>query len=433
MITKLTSLQERQLTQHYDEWIKIGRSCDPMDKEASVEVMTYFYEKINKPKPIFIFCQSPFQAIIYYNILKNIGENIGENIEENLAVNLRKNLGRNLKQNLGRNLKQNLWGNLWENLEQNLEQNLNENLWENLWQNLEQNLDENLRENLGGNLWGNLWQNLRQNLGQNLGENLGQNLGRNLRQNLEQNLRENLRENLWGNLCENLGKNLRQNLWENLEENLNKIKIDIPSTYIRGSFDGYFPGYYSYMNKYLGIKYDKNDIEILRAWDKLSKSCGLVYTFKNFCFICDRPKIMKLNDNGELHNENGPCMEFRDGYKFYSINGVKLPNWVFNDPDRLSVKSIDNEANIEVRRILIERFGIDKYLQEKNAKVIDFEVGPEITRGLMKINNKEVYLCGHDGSTDRVYYMSVNPKSTTCREAHESISFLDESLCVGQG
>ena len=81
---------------------------------------------------------------------------------------------------------------------------------------------------------------------------------------------------------------------------------------------------------------------------------------------------------------------------------------------------------------MINRYGIEKYLQDTKAEVVDFEVGERVTRGLIKEPSGNMYLCGHDGSTDRVYYMSVDPDSTSCREAHESICGLDENLCIAE-
>ena len=81
---------------------------------------------------------------------------------------------------------------------------------------------------------------------------------------------------------------------------------------------------------------------------------------------------------------------------------------------------------------MINKYGIEKYLQESGASVLDFEAGERITRGLIKDNSGDVYLCGHDGSTKRVYYMSVAPESRNCREAHESICSLDENFCIAE-
>ena len=110
------------------------------------------------------------------------------------------------------------------------------------------------------------------------------------------------------------------------------------------------------------------------------------------------------------------------------------------DPASITIEEINKEDNVEVRRIMIERYGVGKYLHEAGAKLIDFD-HVEIIRGsgalmprcLLHDNNGNAFLEGTDGSTDRTYFMPVDPAATTCREAHESINGgLSESRCVVQ-
>ena len=58
--------------------------------------------------------------------------------------------------------------------------------------------------------------------------------------------------------------------------------------------------------------------------------------------------------------------------------------------------------------------------------------GKTMPRALLHDKHGNAYLEGTDGSTERSYFMSVDPAATTCRQAHQSICGLDESLCVAQ-
>jgi len=244
-----------------------------------------------------------------------------------------------------------------------------------------------------------------------------------------------LKNGIGKNIHENIKRNIEENIKEKVDENIlshvAKQNSEYFSTYVYGQFDSYFVAYYTFAEKYLGIKFEKEKSEDLHAWEKICKSCCITWTFRNICFISDRPKTINLDESGFLHNDNGPCIEFRDGYKFYADHGVNYPDWVHENPEKLNVSSIQNET-IEIRRIMISKYGIERYLQESGSQVVDFESGENITRGLIRDNQDNMYLCGHDGSTDRVYYMSVNPNSKTCREAHEGICNLDEDMCVAE-
>ena len=237
-------------------------------------------------------------------------------------------------------------------------------------------------------------------------------------------------ENEVGNEVGNEVRNeVRNEVWNEVRNEVGNEVKNFLFPYIYGSFDVWYSFYDFFDKEVFKLKKSKQ----FHTCAKMSK-LGLTWCCKDFCVVSQKPSYINKNENG-LHSENKPSLIYNGilGIKMYHIDGIKVPKWVFEEPKKLNVESIDAESNIEVRRVLIERYGVDKYLHKKNADVIDFEVGENITRGLIKINKNEKYLCGHDGSTNRVYYMSVNPNSKTCKEAHEGISFLKESLCVGQG
>lgn len=58
-ITKLTVEQEQQLTAERDDWLRIGRSTEPIDEAAAKEIITDFYRRIGKPAPRFLVFDSP--------------------------------------------------------------------------------------------------------------------------------------------------------------------------------------------------------------------------------------------------------------------------------------------------------------------------------------------------------------------------------------
>jgi hypothetical protein len=131
------------------------------------------------------------------------------------------------------------------------------------------------------------------------------------------------------------------------------------------------------------------------------------------------------------------AIEYRDGLGLYRIHGVEIHGWVVTNPETITAEKIAAEENIEVRRIMIERMGHGQYLQETGTQIIDMDSIPigggvdgTIIRALLKDKNGLQFLCGSDGSTNRVYYMSVDPRAKTCGQAHESICGFKENLII---
>ncbi len=96
----------------------------------------------------------------------------------------------------------------------------------------------------------------------------------------------------------------------------------------------------------------------------------------DFCMISDRPEILTVDEQNRPHNDDGPFCRWRDGTALYSVHGVRVPGWVVEHPDRITAETIENEKNVEVRRIMIEKFGLARYVQDAQFEELDVDKDP---------------------------------------------------------
>ena len=362
----MTTEQEAQMLQYREEWMKLGHSTEPLDLVKVEEVAERLYGLIDKSKPQVIHCQSPWQMAMTVAAFKEIGKMEAPN----------------------------LWSNLWSNLRSNLESNL--------WSNLE----SNLRSNLESNLWSNLRSNLWSNLGSNLESNLWSNLWSNLGSNLESNLRSNLRSNL------------ESNLWSNLESNLSEIA---KSEYSWWTFYGpwylYWLAFYDFPRKFLRLTnlYSKEDNHALDIWIDLANSVAGWAAYEGVFFVCERPVILKVDSNNRLHCTDGPAIRYSDGLEFYYLHGIHIENINYILAP-LTVEQIENEPNVETRRVLIDKYGQAEYLMDSGAQKVhedDFgvlykkDIGDTEPVMMVKVVNSSKEPDG----TYKDYWLGVDPKS----------------------
>ena len=76
------------------------------------------------------------------------------------------------------------------------------------------------------------------------------------------------------------------------------------------------------------------------------------------------PEQWLLDTAGRLHCAEGPAVRFADGFELGMVGGVDVPMHCFTDPSAISFTDIQHEENQEVRRVLLERKGIDAFLRE---------------------------------------------------------------------
>jgi len=115
--------------------------------------------------------------------------------------------------------------------------------------------------------------------------------------------------------------------------------------------------FYNFTNEVLGIKFrcqKKYD------WFQKTSEMGLIYPLENICVICDRPSEIHI-ENGRFHNETGMSIKYTDGWGCYSLNGIPMKEeYVLTPPDKIKIDTVINEENIDARRELIRKVGVDK-------------------------------------------------------------------------
>ena len=91
---------------------------------------------------------------------------------------------------------------------------------------------------------------------------------------------------------------------------------------------------------------------------------------RRFWIVSDFPTTLTKDEQHRLHADDKAACAWSDGWALYSVHGVRMPNDVFEHPENLTVARIEAETNAEVRRVMLERYGIGKYLLESKAEVL---------------------------------------------------------------
>lgn len=196
---------------------------------------------------------------------------------------------------------------------------------------------------------------------------------------------------------------------------------------IYGCYDAGWCAWTAYCDEILNIP----KLETTRPLRRLAEVAGFVITLKGVCIVSSPHTEIHLDEDGELHNEEGPAIMYEDGYSLYAIHGHVIPDYIITNPEKITLEVISKESNAETRRIMIDFYpgGPGKFLADSKAEVLDTDSvptdsqdknSPHLMRALVRVGS-EIYLVGTDGSTRRTYYMPVDGNPKTCKEAHESI------------
>jgi len=182
---------------------------------------------------------------------------------------------------------------------------------------------------------------------------------------------------------------LRDNLWDNLGASLRDNKIEYQGTDMWGQQDMYWVAFYEFPYLFLDIKYKDDELNKLTMWKEIGMSAMWWYPFEGICFICDRPQELNFDEQKRLHAEDRSAYLFRDGWNGYYWHGVSVPEYVVMRPEEITPKKITEEKNQEVKRVMMERYGWHKYLDNVSAKLIDKRLDPTNGKDLLLYEFKE--------------------------------------------
>lgn len=110
-------------------------------------------------------------------------------------------------------------------------------------------------------------------------------------------------------------------------------------------------------------------------WDQLhwrlqiASSAGPWWALERLAIVCERPLVLQIDARGWLHNESGPAIAYPDGSESWAWHGTWVPAEVLKNPDWITPESIARMPNIEIRRVMTERFGIERLVRDSGARL----------------------------------------------------------------
>lgn len=119
----------------------------------------------------------------------------------------------------------------------------------------------------------------------------------------------------------------------------------------------------------LGLRLPEH--EKYAAWERCAKLGGFRIMHEDFCIVSDFPERLHKDAQHRPHCDDGPSHRWHDGWSIYHVHGVRVPEYVVMRPQEITPAKIDAEANAEVRRVMLNRYGVERYIRDTQAQVVD--------------------------------------------------------------
>lgn len=146
------------------------------------------------------------------------------------------------------------------------------------------------------------------------------------------------------------------------------LEIDFIWPYIDGHFFSYYFAWIEAMQS-IGVQNITDDsVNAIMETSKI----GLYYPLDEIVIVGSKPSIICRNSTGQLHADEKPAVEWHDGFKLYFLNGISMEtHYVMTPAEKINVKDILKESNVDVRRELIRKVGIERVMSELPSKLLN--------------------------------------------------------------
>lgn len=151
------------------------------------------------------------------------------------------------------------------------------------------------------------------------------------------------------------------------------------------------------------------------AWEQCAIEGGFRIMHDEFCMVSDFPERIMIDAQNRPHSEDGPSHRWRDGWSLWHIHGVRVTEQIVMRPETITIEQIKAEQNAEVRRVMIDRYGEERYIVDSGMRAVAHDetfgtlyveaqaAGTPIAK--IRVVNRSPEL---DGSF-RVYWLDHNP------------------------
>ncbi|GAA2855505.1 hypothetical protein GCM10010517_13670 [Streptosporangium fragile] len=154
---------------------------------------------------------------------------------------------------------------------------------------------------------------------------------------------------------------------------------------------------------------------------RVAESAGWWWPFERVALVCERPAGLHRDDVGRLHRGDGPALVFPDGFAVHAWHGMPVPADFGASIANLTPERIRTEENAELRRVMLEHFGYDRYLAESGATPVHRDETGVLWRIDLDDDEPVVMVevvnatAEPDGTFNR-YWLRVPPATRTARE-----------------
>ncbi|MEU9704745.1 DUF6745 domain-containing protein, partial [Streptomyces sp. NPDC047981] len=161
--------------------------------------------------------------------------------------------------------------------------------------------------------------------------------------------------------------------------------------------------------------------ERLAGLTAVAENAGWWWPYEKVAVVCERPVELHRDEAGRLDRGDGPALAYGDGFALHAWRGMAVPAEFLAELGGLTPERIRSEENAELRRVMLEFYGYERYLAESGAQPVARDESGVLWR-IELVDDEDVVMVEvvnatpEPDGTFRTYWLRVPPRTRTARE-----------------
>lgn len=150
------------------------------------------------------------------------------------------------------------------------------------------------------------------------------------------------------------------------------------------------------------------------------RSAGWWWPYDRVAVVCERPVALHRDEAGRLDHGDGPALAYPDGFALHAWRGMPVPADFLAELPTLTPERIRSEENAELRRVMLEYYGYDRYLTNSGARPVNRDRTGTLWRIDLPDDEPVVMVevlnsTPEPDGTRRTYWLRVPPSTRTAK------------------
>ncbi|MEV6979069.1 DUF6745 domain-containing protein, partial [Kitasatospora sp. NPDC093806] len=158
----------------------------------------------------------------------------------------------------------------------------------------------------------------------------------------------------------------------------------------------------------------------IAALAEVARGAGWWWPYEDVVLISERPVALHRDEAGRLDRADGPALEYADGFALHAWRGMPVPAEFLAGLGTVTAERIRTEENAELRRVLLEHYGYERYLADSGAEPVHRDETGVLWRIQLPDDEPVVMVevvnsTAEPDGTFRTYWLRVPPSTCTAR------------------